>query len=355
MLLLSVIFIYGSLIFNYPRFYGLFFVRFMFTCNGDIFCCIFLLSHQGLTSFFLRVIFTLPVLSSPSFVEDSSPSASSSVVAGTLICTGNNILILILILIIIIIIIINCPFFHSLIFVRFMITCHRGFLCIFIFSRGVFSSLFTWFIFTCATNFLFKRNFTFNFCFFSFRRRFIISCGRGIICRLISGGGQNIFFPSFFTVRLIFSCYHSSLFRKFVLTRNSGVLFYHKLIFSCGIVLILRLIFTCGGNHFIMIYHLRFHRFIFSCGLNIILFCMVYYSEKMLLKHSVGHAPHRQLKLQRKHKKIRVHSFLTWYCMSSETSSKKSPKLRRLLRCKTMVFLDDGSLFFTSTTVLLYL
>lgn len=49
-----------------------------------------------------------------------------------------------------------------------------------------------------------------------------------------------------------------------------------------------------------------------------------------------------------------VYSFLMWYCMSSETSSKKSPKLRRPLRCKMMVFLNEGSLFFTNTSFLLY-
>lgn len=51
----------------------------------------------------------------------------------------------------------------------------------------------------------------------------------------------------------------------------------------------------------------------------------------------------------------RVYSFLMWYCMSSETSSKKRPKLRRLLRCKMMVLLNEGLLFFTSVTLLLYL
>lgn len=51
----------------------------------------------------------------------------------------------------------------------------------------------------------------------------------------------------------------------------------------------------------------------------------------------------------------RVYNFLMWYCISAETSSRKSPKLRRLLRCKTMVLLNEGSLFFTSTTLLLYL
>lgn len=51
----------------------------------------------------------------------------------------------------------------------------------------------------------------------------------------------------------------------------------------------------------------------------------------------------------------RVYSFLMWYCMSAETSSKKSPKLRKLLRCNTMVLLSEGSLFFTSTTFLLCL
>ncbi|XP_035472716.2 low density lipoprotein receptor adapter protein 1 isoform X2 [Scophthalmus maximus] len=51
----------------------------------------------------------------------------------------------------------------------------------------------------------------------------------------------------------------------------------------------------------------------------------------------------------------RVQSFLMWYCMSSETSSKKSPRLRILLRCKTIVFLEEGSLFFTSITLLPYL
>lgn len=38
------------------------------------------------------------------------------------------------------------------------------------------------------------------------------------------------------------------------------------------------------------------------------------------------------------------------YCISSDTSSKKRPKLRILLQCKTMVFLTEGSLFFTNTT-----
>lgn len=47
-----------------------------------------------------------------------------------------------------------------------------------------------------------------------------------------------------------------------------------------------------------------------------------------------------------------VYSFLMRHCMSSDTSSIKSPRLCKGLRCSRMLFWMDGLLFFTSTILL---